>query len=141
MSRIDIYLPGNPSTRTAQQKGETVINGRTHHYEKKEVRLVKQELLRRLKPYAPDVPVDGPICLQVDWAFELKRLRHNEWKTTRPDLDNLEKGLLDVMTEAGFWKDDAQVVIKTTSKKAVPVGKGYLHISIRTLSRAWEVNL
>lgn len=139
--RASIYLPGNPSTRTAQQKGETVINGRTHHYEKKEVRLVKEELLRRLKPYAPSKPTEEPICLQINWAFELKRCKRGEWKTTRPDLDNLEKGLLDVMTEAGFWKDDAQVVIKTTSKKAVPVGYGYLHISLKTLDKTWEDEL
>ena len=44
MNSIDIYLPGNPSTRTAQQKGETVIRGRTHHYEKKEVREAKEKL-------------------------------------------------------------------------------------------------
>ncbi len=45
------------------------------------------------------------------------------------------------MTEAGFWKDDAQVVIKTTSKKAVPVGHGYLHISLKTLDKTWEDEL
>lgn len=32
------------------------------------------------------------------------------WKTTRPDCDNLAKGMLDPMTKIGFWRDDAQVV-------------------------------
>lgn len=133
MNSIDIYLPGNPSTRTAQQKGETVIKGRTHHYEKKEVREAKEKLQRQLQPYAPCEPIKGPVFLTINWGFELKRCKKEDWKITRPDLDNLEKGLLDVMTKAGFWEDDSQVVLKTTSKKEVPIGEGFLHISISRL--------
>jgi Holliday junction resolvase RusA-like endonuclease len=37
-------------------------------------------------------------------------------KSTRPDLDNLEKLVMDVFTRAGIWRDDGQVAAKTTSK-------------------------
>lgn len=30
--------------------------------------------------------------------------------TSKPDLDNLEKALLDALTNIGLWRDDAQVV-------------------------------
>lgn len=46
------------------------------------------------------------------WCFPLdkgKRHRDGEFKTSRPDTDNLQKLLKDCMTKAGFWKDDAQV--------------------------------
>ena len=31
------------------------------------------------------------------------------WKITRPDTDNLNKLLKDVMTDMGFWEDDALI--------------------------------
>ena len=48
-------------------------------------------------------------------------------------MDNLEKGLLDVLTDMNFWNDDAQVCIKQTCKKEVPVGEGFLEIEIRQI--------
>lgn len=131
--RIEIDIPGNPPTATAQQKGEKVIRGRVHHYEKANVRLAKQEIAYKIKKYAPAQPLIGPIHLMIEWAFELKKQKKPEWKITRPDLDNLEKGLLDVMTDLGFWNDDAQVAVKQTCKKAVPVGKGCLKIVIEEI--------
>lgn len=37
-------------------------------------------------------------------------------KTTRPDLDNLSKLLLDAATGAGYWVDDSQIVEMTCAK-------------------------
>ena len=72
---IYIEIPGNPPTRTAQQRGVAVINGRVHHYEKKEVRQAKDELAWKLKSYAPTEPYHGPIALTIHWAFELNSRR------------------------------------------------------------------
>lgn len=130
---IYIRLDGNPSSVTQQQKGETVIKGHIHHYEKKNVREAKNALRWQLKPYAPKEPLTGPIFLRVEWRFELKRCRKIAWKVTRADLDNLEKGLLDVLTDMKFWNDDAQVCMKHTSKKEVPPGEGFLEIEIRQI--------
>lgn len=130
---IHIKLDGNPSKKTAQQKGETIINGHIHHYEKKEVTRVKEAITWQLKPYAPEKPLEGPLYLKIEWRFELKRCKRRAWKVTRPDLDNLEKGLLDVFTDLHFWKDDSQVVMKSTCKKEVPPGEGLLEIRIEQI--------
>ena len=37
-------------------------------------------------------------------------------KTTRPDADNLNKMLKDVMTDMGFWSDDALICCEMVSK-------------------------
>ena len=130
---IHIRLDGNPSSVTQQQKGETIIKGRIHHYEKKNVRESKDALRWQLKPYVPKEPLGGPIALKIEWRFELKRCKRRFWKVTRPDLDNLEKGLLDVLTDMNFWNDDSQVCIKHSCKKEVPPGEGFLEIEIRQI--------
>ena len=37
-------------------------------------------------------------------------------KTTRPDGVNIMKGVEDVMTELGYWKDDAVLAIETVER-------------------------
>lgn len=130
---IHIRLEGNPPSKTAQQKGETIINGHIHHYEKKEVTQAKEAIAWQLKPHAPKDPLTGPLYVKIEWRFELKRCKKRAWKVTRPDLDNLEKGLLDVLTDLNFWNDDAQIVMKSTCKKEVPVGEGLLEIRIEQI--------
>lgn len=130
---ILIEIPGNPSSKTAQQKGEAVVHGHIHHYKKASVREAERVLSWQLKRFVPDEPLTGPIRLRVEWFFELKKQKREEWKITRPDLDNLEKGLLDVMTDLGFWRDDSQIVVKITTKKVVPVGSGKLIIEIEEI--------
>lgn len=50
------------------------------------------------------------------WQFKRGRHRDGDYKTTRPDLDNMEKLLKDCMTDAGFWHDDAQVCVEHAQK-------------------------
>lgn len=127
---IEIYIKGNPSTKTAQMKGVSVRNGYAHFYTKKEVKRELDALAWELKKYVPDEPISGPVALSIKWAFELKKAKFLDWKITRPDLDNLEKGLLDLLTKMGFWKDDAQICLKLTHKYQCPPGEGFLLIRI-----------
>jgi len=105
-----------PPTATAQQKGEQIIGGRIHHYKKKNVRQAEAILRDALLPYVPKEPImDRPIMLRVLWEFPYPKSakKHQPGycrnKTTRPDTDNLNKMLKDVMTDMGFWKDDALI--------------------------------
>lgn len=49
-------------------------------------------------------------------AREVPGHRDGEWKTTKPDTDNMIKLLKDCMTRTGFWVDDAQVCSEITEK-------------------------
>lgn len=120
----EFVIKGSPSTTTAQQKGEAVVHGRIHHYKKKNVRLAEEELAWQLKQFVPAVPYQCCIFLRVMWLFDKKTMTKAEersFRKTRPDVDNLHKGVADVMTKLYFWGDDSQLVkvdlTKAWSKK------------------------
>jgi Holliday junction resolvase RusA-like endonuclease len=105
-----------PPTATAQQKGERIVGGHIHHYQKKNVAQAEAILRDALLPYVPENPIENqPIALKVLWEFPYpKRAKKHPYghclhKITRPDTDNLNKLLKDVMTDMGFWKDDALI--------------------------------
>jgi len=69
-----------------------------------------------MKPHAPDKPMEGAIHLVVKWTYPYRKADRKWIKeqsihscTTKPDNDNLIKGLKDVMTKLKFYHDDAQV--------------------------------
>lgn len=112
-----------PPTATAQQKGERVVGGYIHHYKKKNVAQAEAILRDALLPYVPDEPITSqPIKLEVAWMFPYPKSakKHKPgWyraKITRPDTDNLNKMLKDVMTDMGFWKDDALICMEMICK-------------------------
>ena len=112
-----------PPTATAQQKGERVVGGYIHHYKKKNVAQAEAILRDALLPYVPETPItETPIRFIARWLFPYpKRAKkhqpgHKRWKITRPDTDNLNKLLKDVMTDMGFWKDDALISEECISK-------------------------
>ena len=112
-----------PPTATAQQKGERVVGGYIHHYKKKNVAQAEAILRDALLPYVPEEPItETPIRLVARWLFPYpKSARKHQpgrkrWKITRPDTDNLNKLLKDVMTDMGFWKDDALIACEFIEK-------------------------
>ena len=112
-----------PPTATAQQKGERVVGGYIHHYKKKNVAKAEAILRDALLPYVPEEPIENqPIALSVVWMFPYPKSarKHKQGmsrrKITRPDTDNLNKMLKDVMTDMGFWKDDALICTETILK-------------------------
>ena len=121
---VTIRLDCIPPTATAQQKGAFVCGGRIRFYTKRKVRQSENFLAALLSMHVPDVPFSGPVSLKVRWTFPYRKserrsvvnagipVPHN----VRPDLDNLEKNLLDVLTRLNFWTDDSLVTEKFTSK-------------------------
>jgi Holliday junction resolvase RusA-like endonuclease len=112
-----IFLLLDPPRATAQMQKIAVIHGKPKLYKPPNVLKARNTLISHLKPFKPSVPIEGPIELRVTWLFPRgNQHKHFEWKVTRPDTDNLQKMLKDCMTEVGFWKDDAQVVVEHVEK-------------------------
>lgn len=114
---MEVFLNINPPTTTAQMRKVRVINGKPMFYKPPKVREACCVLTEALTPYVPEHPLEGAIRLTVRWYFPCGRShKDGEYRTTRPDTDNLEKMLKDCMTGLNYWHDDAQVVCEHVEK-------------------------
>ena len=106
-----------PPKTTAQQKGVAFSGGRPRFYKKARVRESETLYSLILRKHAPKAPLSGALQVWVDVVFPWRKSDGKgvraAWKRiphpVRPDADNLEKTILDVMSKLGFWGDDAQV--------------------------------
>lgn len=134
-----MFLLMNPPTVTAQESKVAIVRNKPIIYKPEKIKQAKKEIIKHLMPFKPKEPLQGPVELKVVWLFPRgKRHKHYEWRTTRPDTDNLEKLLKDCMTEVGFWKDDALVVSETVYKiwSDEPTG---ISIELKALEKIAEV--
>lgn len=101
----------DPPRSTAQEKKYASRNGRIFVYESERAKEARRLLQMVLAPHAPRNPLTGALALDVMWRFPYSGKSHydGEYKQTRPDTDNLDKALKDVMTGLGYWADDALV--------------------------------
>ena len=76
-----------------------------------------ESLLRsHLEPHRPERPIGGAVILDTTWCFPKGGHADGEPYLEKPDTDNLEKGLKDVMAELGWWEDDRTVFSSRTTK-------------------------
>lgn len=115
--RIEFFLPMIPPTVTQQEHKVAVVNGKPRFYDPPELVAAKEKLKAHLVQYVPERKLVGPVMLGVKWCFSIRgRHRDGEYKATKPDTDNLEKMLKDVMEDLGFFKNDAQVASEHVEK-------------------------
>lgn len=119
MMLMNFFMPMVPPRTTAQQKRVGVTRtGKQVRYEGEKLADAHAKLRAYLAPHNPPEPIAGPVRLVVKWLYLDKSAAHPDgsWKITRPDTDNLQKMLKDVMTECRFWHDDAQVCSEIAEK-------------------------
>ena len=113
----EFFIPMKPPTVTAQEHRVTMINGRPHFYDPPEIKDAKNKLAAHLSKHVPDKPYTSAVRLLTKWCFPLTgKHRDGDWRTSKPDTDNLQKLLKDVMTRLGYWKDDALVCSEICEK-------------------------
>lgn len=114
---IQFFLPMKPPTVTQQEHQVTVKSGKPVFYDTQEIKNAKVKLRDNLAAYIPDTPYETGIRLMVKWLFPITGKHTNgEYKITKPDTDNLQKMLKDIMTDIKFWKDDALVASEIIEK-------------------------
>lgn len=115
--KIDFFMAMEPPTCTHQEKQVHVVKGKPAFYEPAELKAARSKLRAHMSRHVPAEPFHGAVRLTTWWCFPCNGNHCNgEYKTSRPDTDNLVKLLKDVMTDLGFWKDDAQVASEVIEK-------------------------
>jgi Holliday junction resolvase RusA-like endonuclease len=119
----EFFMAMKPPTKTHQEKKIHVVNGKPVPYEPPELAAVRNKLQAHLAKHIPEVKYTGAVRLVTKWCFPIKgKHQDGEYKITKPDTDNLQKMLKDVMTHLGYWTDDAIVASEIIEKfwAAVP---------------------
>lgn len=115
--RIEFFMAMVPPTITHQAKKLTVKNGKAITYNSPELNAAREKLKAHLARHVPQRPMMGPVWLGVKWCFPAGVSHQDgEYKISKPDTDNLEKALKDVMEDLGFFNDDAQVASEHVEK-------------------------
>jgi len=130
---ISFFLPIIPPTVTHQEKQVHVVNGKPIFYEPDNLKAARSKLSAHLAKHKSEKKYTGPVRLVVKWCFPRGKHKDGEYKTTKPDTDNLQKLLKDVMTDVGFWKDDALVASEIIEKFWAEIPG--IYISIEELSK------
>lgn len=120
--KLEGIIYGKIPTVTAQQKGISSKNGKTIVFEKDKVRqariyyqfAIKEALFG--KGQIQRIAKGTPVYLSVIFKFHRTAAKYEDWKVTRPDLDNMLKLLIDSMMDLGILVDDSQIVGLTASK-------------------------
>lgn len=113
---INFFMPMAPPTVTSQEKQVGVRNGKPYFYDPPELKAARAKLTAHLSKHRPKKPYACGLRLVVKWCFPKGWHKNGEYRTTRPDTDNLQKLLKDCMTDVGFWKDDALVASEIVEK-------------------------
>lgn len=117
---------------TAQMKRANFRNGT--FFEGKDIKAAREFYLSEIGPEAPETPFNGPISVSVEFYYPIKdKSKKGQFKTSRPDCDNLVKLLLDCMTQLRFWDDDAQIAILKITKKYSVTDEAGIMIYVKEL--------
>ena len=112
---MQFFIPLKLPTQTHQEK-KVNFNSR-RFYEPQELKTVRGLYRDLLIPFVPSAPLNGALRLCTKWCFPISGKHYDgEYRTSKPDTDNLVKMLKDVMTDLKFWNDDAQVASEIIEK-------------------------
>jgi Holliday junction resolvase RusA-like endonuclease len=80
-----------------------------------------------------EMPFAWPVMVSLTFYLHRPKTRRLDfWVTTTPDLDNLEKSVLDGLNEVAYT-DDKLVVVKSSSKRYVTDGVPRVRITVASI--------
>jgi len=102
---ISFFVPGRP--RSTQTGSVVRVKGRAIPLRMNTPWSAYVGLIAR--QHAPQMPLDGPLALTLEFSRLRPKHGRHVCPVTRPDLENLSKGLLDAL-QGILYHDDAQIV-------------------------------
>lgn len=120
--RIDFFIPGEPPTVTAQEKGlaTRIVRGRhvPYAYETPELKRTREWFIWQLGGHIPNQTPKGPVRLWTIWTWTPKgKHKPGTFRDTKPDTDNVIKLFKDAMADCHFFENDSRVVDERVIKR------------------------
>lgn len=120
MRRVSFSVVGEPAPQGSKRhvgNGRLIESSRKLKPWRQAVVAAAKEALAEESGWAPWVVMDGPLCVHMSFRVPRGRTVTRRYPTVKPDLDKLERGVLDALTIAGVIADDARVVETRARKK------------------------
>jgi Holliday junction resolvase RusA-like endonuclease len=140
---LDIFVEGEPKAqprpRAFARKFGNKYSARV--YDAGTAEGWKGLIAQSVRPHLAPTPHDVPLRVDIDFYFHrpgrLLRKRDPDGAiphTSKPDRDNLDKAVMDALTQIQFWRDDGQACEGTIRKFYAAKGaRAGAAISIQTL--------
>jgi len=118
---MTFFLECIPTTTTAQGKRQNRATG--SFFKDKAHESAMSFMVGLLAPHRPPKPFSGPVSMSVAFIWPHKKTgskasrEGTQYRTTKPDLDNLVKGLIDVMADLHFFDEGDQQVAELKLSK------------------------
>lgn len=132
---LDIFVEGIPKAQPRIKA--TSFNGKLRVYTPNVANGWKQRISIAILPFVPQIPYTGPMSVNLVLYFPrpqrlMKKTSPDQvWHAIKPDRDNLDKAVLDSLTQLKFWFDDSQVCDGHIQKTYTPKdGTSGLWISV-----------
>lgn len=129
---IKFFIPGIPVPKGRPRF--STFGGRMTTYTPKNTRVWEEYVKWQAIPHRPDKPLEGPLIIKM--IFEMPRpkslLQKIFFHIKKPDIDNLQKSMIDALEKAAIFKNDSQFVFKISTKRYAEVTGVYVIIEEMT---------
>ncbi len=116
--------------QTTHQSGTRIDFRSRRTYKSKQLQEVEAFYTKLLKPFAPAAPIEGGALVDISFYYKTAKRLRGFPRLARPDVDNMAKIVLDVMTKLGYWNDDSQVVQLKAGKFNGDINKICIKVSV-----------
>ena len=125
---ISFFVPGRP--KSTQTGSVVTVNSRSFPIRRGTAWSSVCGLVAR--QYAPTSPLTGPVRCELMFWLPRPKKPQSVWPVTRPDAENLCKGLLDSFNGV-LWDDDSQVVELVLRKVYAREGRPGVDVTVEAL--------
>ena len=115
-SACEFRVNGDPIAQPRPRARNAGAHARVYSPQSHPVYAWRAAIVEAAAPHKPAEPLTGPVRVNLRFYFKRPQrlLRKRDpvariWHTGKPDRDNLDKAVLDCLTDAGWWADDSQV--------------------------------
>lgn len=134
---MEIWIDMIPPKTTSQQKRACITGGgKIRFFKGKKLEQAEDDLFKLLSGYSRVVKIAGAVKVTLIPVFPYRKSEKKSVidktpfipMTSKPDLDNFSKIVLDTMTRLAFFEDDAKVVCEVLEKYWGPKPGLYIKI-------------